>query len=215
MTPDLIIFDCDGVLVDSETITNKVLIANLARYGLDLTLEDSDRLFVGGTIRGVGEKARDMGADLPENWIDEIYAEIYDTLRAGVEPIAGIATLLDRLEDAGIAYCVASNGSEEKMDITLGQTGLAARFEGRRFSAHSLGVAKPDPGLFLAAAKTMGFAPDQAVVVEDSGTGAMAAKAANMRCLGYAAHDDGARLIAQGAEVFDDMAKVPRLIGLE
>lgn len=215
MTPDLIIFDCDGVLVDSETITNKVLIANLARYGLHLTLEDTDRLFVGGTIRGVGEKAREMGADLPETWVDAIYAEIYDTLRAGVAPVAGIPALLERLDEAGIPYCVASNGSEEKMDITLGQTGLAPRFEGKRFSAHSLGVAKPDPGLFLAAAKTMGFAPSVCVVVEDSGTGAKAAKAAQMRCLGYAAHDDGARLQAQGAEVFDDMAKLPRLIGLE
>jgi len=212
--PDLVIFDCDGVLVDSETVSNAVLAENLTRHGLPMTLERSMELFVGGTMAGVGKLARAMGAELPEDWVDEVYAETYAALPAGVDVIAGIPELLDRLDAVGIPYAVGSNGSEDKMRITLGQNGLWDRFEGRRFSAHTLGVAKPDPGLFLAAAAHFGVAPSRAVVVEDSATGVTAARRAAMRCLGYAAHDDGARLREAGAEIFDSMFAVPGLIGL-
>ena len=100
------------------------------------------------------------------------------------------------------------------MGITLGQTGVAPRVTGRLFSAHTHGVAKPDPDLFLIAARETGVAPDRAVVIEDSGTGALAAQRAGMRCFGYAAHDDGARLAQHGAVVFQDMADLPGLLGL-
>ena len=147
--PHLVIFDCDGVLVDSEPITNQILVDNLARYGLQVSLADCMTLFVGGTMRGVETRARELGADLPKDWIDEIYGDIYARLRQGLPSVRGIEAVLDRLEAADIPYCVASNGSEEKMEITLGATGLARRFEGNRFSAHTLGVAKPDPRLFF------------------------------------------------------------------
>lgn len=212
--PDLVIFDCDGVLVDSEPVTNQILVDNLARYGLQITLADCMTLFVGGTMRGVESRAREFGANLPANWIDEIYGEIYARLRQGVLPVRGIEAVLDRLEAANIPYCVASNGSEEKMGITLGATGLARRFEGNRFSAHTLGVAKPDPRLFLIAAEKMGHDPAQAVVIEDSPTGVKAAARANIPCFGYAEHDDGARLAAEGAYLFHDMADLPALLHL-
>ena len=213
--PDLVIFDCDGVLVDSETVSNRVLAENLTRHGLPMTLERSMQLFVGGTMRGVGEQARRMGADLPPDWVDEVYAETYAALRAGVDVIAGIPELLDHLDAARIPYAVGSNGSEAKMEITLGQNGLMDRFKGAIFSAHTLKTAKPDPGLYLAAAAHFGVDPARAVVVEDSATGATAAARAGMRCLGYAAHDDGARLAATGAEMFHSMFAVPGLIGLQ
>ena len=213
--PDLVIFDCDGVLVDSETVSNRVLAENLTRHGLPMTLERSMQLFVGGTMRGVGEQARRMGADLPPDWVDEVYAETYAALRAGVDVIAGIPELLDHLDAARIPYAVGSNGSEAKMEITLGQNGLMDRFKGAIFSAHTLKTAKPDPGLYLAAAAHFGVDPARAVVVEDSATGATAAARAGMRCLGYAAHDDGARLAATGAEIFHSMFAVPGLIGLQ
>ncbi|WP_071674516.1 HAD family hydrolase [Nioella nitratireducens] len=212
--PDLVIFDCDGVLVDSETVSNVVLAENLSRHGLPMTPEGCLDLFVGGTMRSVGEQARALGADLPATWVDDIYEEIYAALRAGVDVIAGIPELLDGLDAAGIPYAVGSNGSDRKMQITLGQTGLMPRFGDAVFSAHTLGVAKPDPGLYLAAAAHHGVDPTRAVVVEDSATGVRAAQAAGMRCLGYAAHDDGARLAAVGAEVFESMFHVPMLIGL-
>lgn len=212
--PDLIIFDCDGVLVDSETLTSRVMAANLARHGLTMTPEQAMATFIGGTMIKVAETARAMGADLPEDWVTRIYAEIYAELRAGVEVIAGIPPLLEALEAAGIAYCVASNGSDEKMDITLGATGLAPRFEGRRWSAHALGVGKPDPGLFLHAARAMGADPAACLVIEDSATGVIAARRAGMACLGYVPGGHPDRLSAEGATVIRHMDAVAAHLGL-
>lgn len=209
---DLVIFDCDGVLVDSEVISNRVLAANLTRHGMPVTPAECMARFVGGTMASVHLQAREMGANLADDWVSEIYTEIYAALREGTPLIAGIPALLDNLEAAGISFCVASNGSLEKMGITLGQNGLIPRFENAMFSAHVLKTAKPDPDLFLIAAREMGGkAP---IVVEDSPAGVLAAQRAGMRCLGYAPHDDGARLAALGAEVFHDMAEVPALLGL-
>ncbi len=209
---DLVIFDCDGVLVDSEVISNQVIVDNLAGYGLHLALSDCMSMFVGGTMSGVRNKAREMGADLPDDWTEQIYAEIYARLREGTPLIDGIPELLAQLDVSGIPYCVASNGRPEKMQITLGQNGLWERFSKVVFSAHVLGSAKPDPALFLTAAQH--FDAQSPVVIEDSENGVTAAIRANMRCLAYAAHDDGARLAALGGEVFTDMSHVPRLLGL-
>ncbi|MFO7921153.1 MAG: HAD-IA family hydrolase [Nioella sp.] len=213
--PELVIFDCDGVLVDSETVSNVVLADNLTRHGLPMTPDRCMDLFVGGTMASVGDTARGMGADLPAGWIDDVYAEIYAALRVGVDVVAGIPDLLDRLDSAAIPYAVGSNGSDEKMEITLGQTGLKPRFGDAIFSAHTLGTAKPDPGLYLAAAAHFSVDPARAVVVEDSANGATAAARAGMRCLGYAPDGDGAALAATGAEVFEKMIHVPRLLGLD
>lgn len=214
-TPELVIFDCDGVLVDSETVSNQALMDNLARYGLSLTLAQTMAHFVGSTMSGVMETARGLGAALPENWIEEIYVETYARLRAGVGLVPGIPDLLALLDHHGIASCVASNGSEEKMRITLGQNGLWERFHPQAiFSAHSLGVAKPEPGLFLAAASHFGVQARDCLVIEDSPTGALAAARAGMRCLGFAPHGTAEGLAQGGAEVFTRMEQVPTLIGL-
>lgn len=209
---DLVIFDCDGVLVDSEVVSNQALVDNLSRYGLQMTLAACMDRFVGSTMPGCLRKARDMGADLPETWVDEIYAETYAALRAGVPLVAGVLQVLDTLEARSLPYCVASNGSRDKMRITLGQNNLWDRFAPAMFSAHELGIGKPEPDLFLAAASH--FGAKNPVVIEDSPSGAEAARRAGMRCLGYAQHDDGARLAALGAEVFHDMADLPALLGL-
>lgn len=214
-TPKLIIFDCDGVLVDSERVSNQALVDNLARHGLGLTLQRSMELFVGSTMAGVMQKATAMGADLHAGWIDEIYSETYAALKAGVDLMPGVADLLAQLDRKQIPTCVASNGSEDKMCITLGQNGLWERFHPTAvFSAHALGVAKPDPGLFLAAASHFGVQARDCLVVEDSATGAMAAARAGMRCLGFAPEGGGDKLAAQGAEVFMALADLPALIGL-
>ncbi|KIC38681.1 haloacid dehalogenase [Ruegeria sp. ANG-R] len=209
---DLVIFDCDGVLVDSEVLSNQVMVDNLAGYGLHLSLAECMSLFVGGTMTGVRDKARELGADLPDDWTDQIYSEIYTRLRTGTPLVDGIPELLAQLDAQGIPYCVASNGRPEKMQITLGQNGLWERFSAVMFSAHVLGSGKPDPTLFLTAAQH--FGATSPVVIEDSENGVTAAIRANMRCLAYAAHDDGARLAALGSEVFTDMSHVPALLGL-
>ncbi|MCX8953264.1 HAD family phosphatase [Ruegeria sp. NA] len=209
---DLVIFDCDGVLVDSEVISNQVLADNLAGYGLHLTLPECMSLFVGGTMVGVRDKARGMGADLPEDWIDQVYAETYDRLRAGVPLVPGVADLLAALDQQGIPYCVASNGSPDKMQITLGQNGLWDRFKDVMFSAHVLGTGKPDPKMFQLAAEN--FGAQAPVVIEDSHNGVTAAIRANMRCLAYAPHGGGDRLADLGAEVITDMSQAHPLLGL-
>jgi len=213
--PGLVIFDCDGVLVDSEPISCRVLSANLVRHGLIKSPAECEDLFVGGSMRGVQSYVRSLGIDLPGDWIDEIYAETYSALKNGVDIVSGVPDVLDILTRQGVPFCVASNGSDEKMGITLGQNGLLERFRDAMFSAQTLGVSKPDPELFLHASKAMGVTPDRCVVVEDSLNGVTAAKRAGMRCFGYVAEGDGASLRDAGAEVFGDMAELPGLLGLD
>lgn len=211
--PKLVIFDCDGVLVDSETITNVLLRDDLAQRGLKMTLDEIMRQFVGGTMRSVADKAAAMGADIPECWVDYFYRKMYAALAAGTPLIKGVEAVIDQLDAVGIPYAVGSNGSLTKMGITLGQhPSLHARLKDQLYSAHALGVAKPDPDLFLIAARENGVAPELCVVVDDSPTGCIAARRAGMRCFGFAEHDGGTRLAAEGAHVFHEMADLPELL---
>lgn len=203
---DLVIFDCDGVLVDSEPVSNRVLAANLMRHGLAISVRDCMAQFVGGSMRGVMAKARDMGADLPDNWLDEIYGETYGALRDGVALMDGVTEVLAHLDSVSVPYCVASNGSHEKMQITLGQNGLWDRFGSTAISAHKLGVGKPQPDVFLAAAAQ--FSAQNPIVIEDSRSGAIAARRAGFRCLGYCPQGDGAALQAEGADPIRHMSEV-------
>ena len=212
--PDAVLFDCDGVLVDSEPIADRILVENFARYGFEIDVAEVHTLFAGGTMKGAGEEAKRRGAAMPENWLDEIYDELLGALALGTPIIPGIRDLLDRLDAAGIPYAIGSNGAPRKMEITLGQNDLLERFEGRIVSAHVLGRAKPDPGVYLEAARILGVDPAQTVVIDDSPSGVRAGVAAGARVLGYAPHSDADRLRALGAEVFFDMAEAPALIGL-
>jgi HAD superfamily hydrolase (TIGR01509 family) len=213
--PELIIFDCDGVLVDSEPVANRLMAENLTRHGLPMTTAQSMDIFVGMSMTGVEAKARGLGAELPEDWVAGVYRETYAALAQGVDAIPGIADLLDRLDAAGRRYCVASNGSLEKMRITLGGTGLLPRFEARMYSAHELGIAKPDPGLFLHAASAQGVDPSRCLVIEDSASGAEGAARAGMACLGYAPHGDGAALSQHGAIIMRGMNEVATAVELD
>ena len=214
--PGLVIFDCDGVLVDTEGPTNEILAKDLSERGLPISADECMALFVGGTIYGVGVRARELGAAIPDDWVDVIYAKIYARLREGIAPIPGVEDVLERLDTAGVPYCVGSNGAPEKMEITLGQTGLFERMRGKLFSPHVIGMehAKPNPGLYLHAARSMGFDPHDCMVIEDSVSGATGARAAGIRCFGYGPQADVEGLRAVGAQVFFDMAELPGLLGL-
>ena len=209
-----VLFDCDGVLVDSEPISNVILRDDLAARGLDLRLDQIIDMFVGGTMQGVMTRGRQMGADLPDDWLDHIYARIFAGLEADCQVIPGVPQMLDQLDTAGIGYAVGSNGPMAKMDVTLRKCGLWARFEGRVFSAHDCAAAKPAPDVYLKAAAHAGMAPVQCAVVEDSASGAKAAVAAGMRCFGYAAQTPSVRLEPHCTVVFDDMAALPGFLGL-
>lgn len=214
MTPAAVLFDCDGVLVDSEGPTLELLRGDFERFGLPLTLDRLQADFVGGTVETVGRRALAAGARLPEGWVADFYTRMYAMLRAGTPLIPGILGVLDTLDAAGIPYAVGSNGAPEKMAITLGQHGLDTRFAGHLYSGQVLGAPKPAPDLYLHAAAQLGVAPSACVVIEDSATGARAARLAGIPCFGYAPHGHADRLEAEGARVFTAMADLPGLLGL-
>lgn len=215
MTVQAVLFDCDGVLVDSESICMDLVTTDLTRYGLPMNRAEADRLFIGGTIRGLFTLARDLGADLPETWVEDFYDRLYQRLAEGVPLIAGVTGVLDKLDEAGIRYAVGSNGTGTKMGITLGQhPALLARLQPHLYSGQDLGCPKPAPGLWLHAARALNAAPENCVVVDDSATGCLGAANAGIRCFGLAGHDDGARLAATGAEVIHHLSDLPGRLGL-
>lgn len=209
------IFDCDGVLVETEELFNQTLVQDLAERGLNLTLEQCMGLFLGGTLSSAKPMIEEFGITLPDTWVEDFYMKAYDVLRENAEPIVGIKETLIQIEHAGIPYCVASNGRFEKMNITLGRAGLLDRFKDVMFSANSMENPKPAPDLFLAAASAFGIAPESCVVIEDSKTGVLAAKRAGMKCFRYAPMGAPAVLAAENAIPFDDMAKLPALLGIQ
>ena len=214
LPPKAVIFDCDGVVVDSEQPTLDMLQADLAAHGLPLTLDELPRNYVGGTVEARATRARAAGATLPEDWVQDFYARMYAMLREHTPLIPGILTVLDALDAAGVPYAMGSNGTPEKMQITLGQHGLIDRFKGHLYSGQALGRPKPAPDLYLHAAAQLGIAPADCIVIEDSAAGARAARAAGMRCMGYAPHDPADHLANEGAIPFTSMNDLPRLLGL-
>ena len=206
-----VIFDCDGVLVDTELISNTVLAGLLTDAGLPTTLELCLRDYRGRSVTSVmALAARRHGAPLPADLADRYYAETEARFAVSLKPIAGVVAALDAID---LPMCVASSGPHHKMAVTLRVTGLWERFEGRIFSAPEVAHGKPAPDLFLHAARAMGFDPQTTAVVEDSVPGVQAARAAGMRALAFAADTDPAALADAGGEVFDDMARLPALLG--
>ena len=212
--PKLVIFDCDGVVVDSEPLTLQLIRDDLAARGLPLDLSKVTDLFVGGTIAGAGAQARAMGADISADWADLIYDKVFAALARSVEPIPGIGAVLDRLDHQGIPYAIGSNGPHRKMEITLARCGLSARFAGRTYSREDVAAPKPAPDVYLLAASQAGVAPQDCVVIEDSATGAQAAVAAGMAVFGFARETPRTKFEGLTELLFDDMAQLPALLGL-
>ncbi|GAB3160668.1 HAD family hydrolase [Microbispora hainanensis] len=212
VTPiELVIFDCDGVLVDSERIAVRIHVAVGAELGWPLTEAEVIEKFIGRSPLANGEHitAR-VGPSLGALW-QERFKQLHRTaVDAELVPVDGILEVLDTLT---LPSCVASGGSHDTMRHTLGRTGIYAYFEGRIFSASEVLHGKPAPDLFLHAAKQMGVHPSACVVVEDSKYGVQAARAAGMRALGYAGGLTPAEwLEGPGTTVFDDMRELPTLL---
>ncbi|MEV7547200.1 HAD family hydrolase [Streptomyces sp. NPDC089915] len=208
---ELVIFDCDGVLVDSERIAVRVQVALGARLGWPLTEDEVVDRFIGRSHTAIREQvAERLGEETAAVWaegFEELHREAVD---AGLAPVDGLPEALDALT---LPTCVASSGSHDKMRHTLGRTGLYERFAGRIHSASEVAHGKPAPDLFLHAARRMGVDPAACVVVEDSRPGVLAARAAGMRSLGYAGGLTPARLLeGPGTTVFHDMRELPALI---
>lgn len=214
MTPKLVIFDCDGVLVDTETITSGVMVRNFARYGLQTTVQEMHQFFVGGTMMSASEEARRRGAELPPDWLAIITEEVNDELSKGVDVFEGVFDLLDTLDARGISTAIASNGPLVKMRVSLGPSGLWERFDGRIFSGRAHNAPKPAPGMLIAACDQAGVAPKNAVMIDDTTAGTRAADAAGMRAIGFAAASDAESLRATGHPIAMTMEEVSGYLGL-
>lgn len=206
---ELVIFDCDGVLVDSDRISLRIQAERISALGLEMDYEDCVRDFLGlgmpATLRILAER---LGRPVPEGWEAELDAAVRDGFRRELTPVPGIVEALEEIE---LPACVASSGSHEKMRLTLGLTGLWDRFAGRIFSADEVQHGKPAPDLFMHAASRMSTPPERCIVVEDSPFGIAAAKAAGMSALGFAAATPDVRLDGADA-LFTAMEDLPGLI---
>ena len=210
----LVIFDCDGVLVDSERLTVGVEARMLTEMGWPITADEVVRRFVGGSSEAMlAEIERHLGPDLTADFDRRSTEEIVAAFHAELQPVEGVRALAEALHTRGVRTCVASSGSHRKMDLTLGLTGLRPLFDGRIYSGTEVERGKPWPDLFLHAAREMGSEPGRCVVIEDSINGARAAIAAGMRCYGFAGGltrpDD---LRATGAILFDTMADLQQIL---
>lgn len=213
MRYDLIIFDNDGVLVDSEPISNRILAGYLTELGHPTSYEESIRDYMGSAMHRIHELVLERsGQRLPEDFDDVFHGRVFEAFRRELRPVPGVAEVLGKLDADGVPYCLASSGSHERIRVALHKTGLFEHFgEERIFSSQDVGRGKPAPDLFLHAAEAMGVAPGAAAVVEDSPLGVQAAVAAGMDVYGFTAMTPAAKLGDANA-LFSEMRQLPDLI---
>ena len=208
--PDLIIFDCDGVLVDSEVLSCRCLSGTLAAYGIDLGVDQALDLFLGRSLSAVFEHYEALGRSIPEQFGSELKTAIRTAFHSSLGPIEGVSSVLKNLR---IPHCVASSSDIDRVSFSLSLTGLASHFETRLYTSQMVKRGKPAPDLFLYAAEKMQVDPRRALVIEDSISGVRAGKAAGMTVWGfvggshYQSRDGEAMLLGAGADrVFTRMA---------
>ena len=207
----LVIFDCDGVLVDSELITNRVFAGMLNELGIAVTLDVMFERFVGRSMPQCLELITEMlGHPVPQHFVEEYQARSTTALKSELKAVPDIETVLTAMR---VPYCVASSGTHEKMQTTLGLTGLLPQFRGKMYSVTEVARSKPFPDVFLYAARQQGIAPADCAVIEDTPTGVRAGVAAGMTVFGYCALTPKQRLIEAGAHhTFERMRELPGLI---
>ena len=210
MNYKLVIFDCDGVLVDSEAIGNRFISEALTLAGIPISAEGALSQFLGGKLTQIKEDAeKQLGFSLPPNWVDEIYKKQFSEFRKNLKSISGIEDVLDVLERINTPVCVGSNGPLNKMEVSLGVTKLKDRYLGRIFSADQVEKPKPAPDLYLYCAEQMGVLPQHCLVIEDSPRGASAGVAAGMSVFGYTGGGDNSALKKVGCtKTFDTMQEI-------
>lgn len=210
--PTLVIFDCDGVLVDSEILANEIFCSHINQLGLDYSLEQTMHKFVGRSLAsGFAILEAELGHPLPGDFKHRLDVATFAAFADRLQPVLGIVDALDQIQPL-FQTCIASSGGFDKMAVTLKLTKLEERFLGRIFSATQVKQGKPAPDLFLFAAQSLGFSPKQCVVIEDSCAGVEAAVAAGMQVLGYAALTSAEQLRAAGATTFQSMEQLPTLL---
>ncbi|AMW15450.1 hydrolase [Streptomyces qaidamensis] len=213
MRYDLVIFDNDGVLVDSEPISNRLLAAYLTELGHPTSYEESIRDYMGSAMHRIHELVlQRTGQRLPESFDDVFHARVFAAFEQELVAVAGAPGVLEKLAADGVPYCVASSGSHERIRVGHRTTGLDRWFDqGRIFSSQDVGRGKPAPDLFLYAAERMGVSPERCVVVEDSPLGVQAAVAAGMDVYGFTAMTPAEKLTG-ATGLFSDMGELADLL---
>ncbi|OEJ60156.1 hydrolase [Streptomyces agglomeratus] len=213
MRYDLIIFDNDGVLVDSEPISNTILAAYLSELGHPTSYEDSIRDYMGSAVHRIHDLVLERtGQRLPEDFDRTLHARIFAAFERELKPVAGAEEMLGQLVEDGVSYCLASSGSHERIRVGHLVTGLDEWFEDSWiFSSQDVGRGKPAPDLFLHAAERMGVPAERCVVVEDSPLGVEAARAAGMDVYGFTAMTPADRL-AGGTGCFSELGRLRELL---
>jgi HAD superfamily hydrolase (TIGR01509 family) len=211
---DLVIFDNDGVLVDSEPIANRHLATLLGEYGLQIDWHECVERYLGSTLLRVRVLVEaDLGHPIPDDFEARYRSTVYPILAAEVEAVPGVSEVLDRLAAAGTVTCVASSGLHERIRLTLDRAGLRRRFTDEQlFSAEDVGVGKPAPDLFLHAAAMLDVDPARCAVIEDAPAGVDAAHAAGMTVFAFTALTPARLVDHANGGMFADMATLPDLL---
>jgi len=213
MAYELVIFDCDGVLVDSEPLANRILSECFQAAGFPITYDICVAEMIGLPLPQCFEQAEEWhGRAVPEGFFDIVQSRTYQAIRNELQPVPGTRQAIEAI---ALPRCVASSSERDKITLSLTQTGLLPLFGEKYYSAQQVARGKPFPDLFLFAAEQMGFAPSECIVIKDSFHGARAATAAGMAVLGYAGSGFAQQLADEGAMVFDDMAALPGMLGFE
>lgn len=215
--PRLVIFDCDGVLVDSEPLSLRVLVEAISEAGLMMSIEQAQARFLGKSLASTcADLAGDYGIDLQHTHLERMRARLYDAFRRELVAIPGTAEALDRLS---VPCCVASSSQPERIRLSLEVTGLLERLEPHIFSASMVSRGKPAPDLFLHAAEQTKTPPHHCLVIEDSAAGIEAAKSAGMRVFAFTggAHAGGENYLKTLTQlapdhIFDDMRALPDIL---
>lgn len=198
--PDLIIFDCDGVLVDSELLSCRCLSEVLAEFGIALSLEQALELFLGRSTKAIEQHYRDLGQSVPDRFLPRLKSHVLTTFAGSLRQIPGVAAVISQLRTPS---CVASSSDIDRVSLSLDVTGLRAHFGERIYTAQLVRHGKPAPDLFLLAAEKMGAQPARTLVIEDSVSGVQAGKAAGMTVWGFVGgshyHGRDGRAILSGA----------------
>ncbi|WP_299363953.1 HAD-IA family hydrolase [Winogradskyella sp.] len=205
-----IIFDCDGVLVDSEPLSNQVMVDLANELGANIDLDYAYQHFKGNSFYNCSNKISALiGKEVPKDLELQYRQRSSEKFKAEIKPIQGIKELLDTLK---VHYCVASSGPEHKINLNLELTGLFPYFEGKIFSCYTIQKWKPDPAVFLWAARTMGFNPKECLVIEDSLIGVEAALKGGFDVFGFTAHDYMNELHKDATKTFDSMIQLKELL---
>lgn len=200
MQPELIIFDCDGVLIDSEGIAARLIAQNLTEHGWPMSAAENQALFLGMSMTDMQPMVEaHLGHKMPEGWRDALARDLIVALAAQAEPIAGARQTLERLNAMGVPWRVASNSSDAEMAAKFSRVGMAELVAGRTFASAKWGRPKPAPDVYLAAAADAGVAPQDCLVIEDSVLGVRGAVAAGMLVYGFDLHGPGKALLEAGA----------------